>query len=148
VLQLGLIPSHFSFLFLQIMHASRLGLGTFELPPAGASTVIWSLSRRLAAPESETMMVSGSVSGEVDMTVTVRWRVLLEGLWLGFVFWGRATRSDPIQAVSREFGGSSLASQFRTQRRYEVRLAVGTGPRLAAAVFRPWGRVGELCGRR
>jgi hypothetical protein len=67
VLQLGLIPSHFNFRFLQIMHASRFGLGTLELPPVGASMEMWSPSASLSAPGSETMMVSGGVSEDVDM---------------------------------------------------------------------------------
>lgn len=67
MLQLGLIPSHFSFRFLQIMHASRFGLGTLELPPVGASMEMWSPSASLSAPGSETMMVSGGVSEDVDM---------------------------------------------------------------------------------
>ena len=66
MLQLGLMPSHFSFLFLQIMHARRFGLGTLELPPAGASIVMWSSSWRLSVG-SDTMMVSGGVSDDVDM---------------------------------------------------------------------------------
>ena len=67
MLQLGLIPSHFNFRFLQIMHASRFGLGTLELPPVGASMEMWSPSASLSAPGSETMMVSGGVSEDVDM---------------------------------------------------------------------------------
>lgn len=74
VLQLGLMPSHFSFLFLQIMHARRFGLGTLELPPAGASIVIWS-SWSLSPLRSETMIVSGGVSEDVDMAAAVRWRI-------------------------------------------------------------------------
>lgn len=31
MLQLGLTPSHFSFRFLQIIHARRFGFGTLEL---------------------------------------------------------------------------------------------------------------------
>lgn len=66
VLQLGLMPSHFSFRFLQIMQARRFGLGTLELPPAGASTVIWSPSGVLSAAASDdTMMVSGGVSDDM-----------------------------------------------------------------------------------
>jgi hypothetical protein len=67
VLQLGLMPSHFSFLFLQIMHARRFGFGTLEFPPGGASIVMWSPSASLSAVGSPTMMVSGGVSEEVDM---------------------------------------------------------------------------------
>jgi hypothetical protein len=67
VLQLGLMPSHFNFLFLQIMHARRFGFGTLELPPGGASIVMWSPSASLSVVGSPTMMVSGGVSEDVDM---------------------------------------------------------------------------------
>jgi len=59
VLQLGLIPSHFNFLFLQIIHARRFGFGTLELPRAAGS---WgSISAWTVG--SDTMMVS---DGEFD----------------------------------------------------------------------------------
>lgn len=67
MLQLGLMPSHFSFLFRQTMHAKRFGLGTLELPPAGTSAVVCSRSVCLSASASDTMMVSGGVSEDVDM---------------------------------------------------------------------------------
>jgi hypothetical protein len=70
VLQLGLLPSHFNFRFRQIMQARRLGLGTLELPPAGASTVKRSPSDScLSAAGSDTIMVSGGVEDEDDMAV-------------------------------------------------------------------------------
>jgi len=60
VLQLGLIPSHFNFLFLQIMHARRLGFGTLEFPPDPFSFC--------ASPfGSEIMMVSGGVPDDDDI---------------------------------------------------------------------------------
>lgn len=40
VLQLGLTPSHFNFLFLQIMQANLFGLGTLLLSPAATTTVL------------------------------------------------------------------------------------------------------------
>lgn len=62
VLQLGLSPSHFNFLFLHIMHARRLGFGTLEFPPAPFSFA--------AAPfDSETMTVSGGVPDDDDMLI-------------------------------------------------------------------------------
>ena len=61
MLQLGLMPSHLSFRFLQIMQASRLGLGTLELPRAGSGPDPW--SARVSAPGSDTIMVS---DGEFD----------------------------------------------------------------------------------
>lgn len=59
VLQLGLFPSHFSFLLRQIMHARRLVLGTLAFPLRGSS----------ADPGrvSDTMMVSGGVPVDEDM---------------------------------------------------------------------------------
>lgn len=38
MLQLGLMPSHLSLRFLQIIHASRFGLGTLELSGAAGPT--------------------------------------------------------------------------------------------------------------
>jgi len=55
------MPSHLSFRFLQIMQASRLGLGTLELPRAGSGPDPW--SARVSAPGSDTIMVS---DGEFD----------------------------------------------------------------------------------
>ena len=60
VLQLGLSPSHFNFLFLHIMHARRLGFGTLEFPPdppSFAASPFW----------SETIIVSGGVPEEDDI---------------------------------------------------------------------------------
>lgn len=60
MLQLGLSPSHFNFLFLHIMHARRLGLGTLEFPadpPSVAASPFW----------SETMIVSGGVPDDDDI---------------------------------------------------------------------------------
>jgi hypothetical protein len=71
VLQLGLMPSHFSFRFRQIMQARRFGFGTLELPPARASIDMCSSFGSLSAP-SDTMMVSGGVSGDDDMVTAVR----------------------------------------------------------------------------
>lgn len=62
MLQLGFIPSHFSFRFLHIMHARRLGLGTLAFPPGP-------ISFAAAPPGSETITVSGGVSDEDDMSI-------------------------------------------------------------------------------
>lgn len=67
MLQLGLMPSHFSFRFLHIIHASRFGLGTLELPLV-ADSVGCSPSMRPAG--SETMIVSDGEFDDDDM-VTV-----------------------------------------------------------------------------
>jgi hypothetical protein len=58
VLQLGFIPSHFSFLFRHIMHARRLVFGTLAFPLIGKSAE--------SGPASETMMVSGGVPADDD----------------------------------------------------------------------------------
>jgi len=68
VLQLGLRPSHFSFLFLQIMHARRFGFGTLELPLAADSFAFCSASRWLVG--SDTMMVSDGEFDDDDMLNT------------------------------------------------------------------------------
>lgn len=65
MLQLGLRPSHFSFLFLQIIHARRLGFGTLELPLTACSVALCSASRWLVG--SETMMVSDGEFDDDDM---------------------------------------------------------------------------------
>lgn len=72
MLQLGLMPSHFNFRFLQIMQARRFGLGTLRLPAAGVSTVMCSPSESLSALGSDTMMVSGGVSDDVDIVAALR----------------------------------------------------------------------------
>jgi hypothetical protein len=66
VLQLGLMPSHFSFLFLQIMHARRFGLGTVEFPRAAPDSPVCS------ALGSDTMTVSRGEFDDDDMLGT--WR--------------------------------------------------------------------------
>ena len=63
VLQLGLMPSHLSFLFLQIMHARRFGLGTAEFPRAAPVC---------SALGSDTMTVSRGEFDDDDMLGT--WR--------------------------------------------------------------------------
>jgi hypothetical protein len=65
VLQLGLRPSHFSFRFLQIMHARRFGFGTLELPRAAGSVAPLSASTWLVG--SDTMMVSDGEFDDDDM---------------------------------------------------------------------------------
>jgi len=65
VLQLGLRPSHFSFLFLQIIQARRLGFGTLELPLTACSGAFCSASRWLVG--SETMIVSDGEFDDDDM---------------------------------------------------------------------------------
>lgn len=69
MLQLGLIPSHFSFLLLHTMHARRFGFGTLEFPPVGAASSA-DPGRRVDWPwglGSETMMVSEAASEDGDM---------------------------------------------------------------------------------
>lgn len=69
MLQLGLMPSHLSFLFLQIIHARRFGLGTLELPLAGSGPAPG--SARFSAPGSDTMMVSEGEFDDDDMVPCV-----------------------------------------------------------------------------
>jgi hypothetical protein len=68
VLQLGFIPSHFNFLFLQIMHANRFGFGTIELPFPGAP-VVGLVSVASFSGASDTIIVSGGVADEDDMSI-------------------------------------------------------------------------------
>jgi hypothetical protein len=83
VLQLGLTPSHFSFLLRHIMHARRFGLGTLVLSPSWAVTCgTWS-----AVPES-VVMASGEDAecGDIELSFSANWidGVSLVTMGIGF----------------------------------------------------------------
>lgn len=78
VLHRGLFPSHLSFLFLHIIHARRLGLGTSALFGGCAKAKLDSpLSFPLVctvtvSPASSMSSMAASASGEVDMATMLR----------------------------------------------------------------------------
>lgn len=83
------MPSHLSFLFLQIIHARRFGLGTLELPLAGSGPVPW--SARFSALGSDTMMVSDGEFDDDDMVP----RAAVAGV-------GQTADRDRCKAVSED----------------------------------------------
>lgn len=96
MLQLGLMPSHLSFRFLQIMQASRLGLGTLELPRAGSGPEPW--SARVSALGSDTIMVSDGEfdDDDDDMFSAARGRACQHSGWRGVNGW-----LPPVQGGQR-----------------------------------------------
>jgi hypothetical protein len=64
VLQLGFTPSHLSFRFLQIIHASRFGFGTWEFSAEGAAESEFGLRGRLLDIEPLPLMAAPSSGGE------------------------------------------------------------------------------------
>lgn len=66
MLQLGLVPSHFSLRFLQMIHARRLSFEAPMPPPLPSLSVARSTPFLPVPAESESMMVSGSVPDDDD----------------------------------------------------------------------------------
>jgi hypothetical protein len=78
VLQLGLIPSHFSFLLRHIIHARRFGFGTLEFPFDSSTET----AARTPPPGSDIMVVSGGVSDDDEDDIGSRDRLDASGLSL------------------------------------------------------------------
>lgn len=153
MLQLGLMPSHLSFLLLQTTHARRFGLGTLEFPPLGPSAVPGLPFDWPSGLWSPTMMVSDAASDDGDMGWRGRAQYLLSGPWRRDVIAVALLVGAPLGVgsdtapVCRGYFESSRRSRIQGRRSEKHGVAEGGSEPgyqlITMAVFGKGGQVGE-----